>query len=437
MCGREGVVYVTNAEVLTFLPEKTPATPNTQSDTAEMKILLVHNSYQQPGGEDVVFNQERQLLERAGHQVPTYCRSNCEIAGYSASKRLVLAGRMVWARDSRREIATLIRREKPDLVHVHNTFLMVSPSIYSACKEAHVPVMQTLHNYRLLCPAAIFFRRGRVCEECLEHGLWRGVVHGCYRNSRAETSAVALMLAVHRWLGTWSEMVDCFIALSEFSHRKFIEGGIPTEKVAVKPNFVFRDPGCRAQSGEYALFIGRLSPKKRVVTLLAAWQQLQVRIPLRIAGSGPERASLEAQAKQIGLSDIRFLGQLPRDQVIAALKRGRFLVFTSEWYENFPMTIVEAFACGVPVICSRLGAMGEIVADGRTGLHFTAGDAEDLAQKVEWAWAHPEEMAAMGRAARAEYEAKYTAERNYEMLMKIYQGVMHVCNARDMVRGSP
>jgi glycosyltransferase involved in cell wall biosynthesis len=389
-----------------------------------MKILLVHNTYQQPGGEDVVFSQERQLLERAGHQVLTYCRSNWEIAGYSAVKLVALVGRMAWATDSRREIASLLHRHKPDLVHVHNTFLMVSPSIYSACEEARIPVVQTLHNYRLLCPAAIFFRLGRVCEECSEHSLWRGVLHGCYRDSRAETSAVALMLAVHRWRRTWAWQVNCFIALCEFSRQKFIEGGIPTEKITVKPNFVFADPGCRAQSGEYALFIGRLSPEKRVITLLAAWQRLLVHIPLRIAGSGPEHEFLKAEAKQAGLSDVRFLGQLSRDEVIAALKGARFLVFTSEWYENFPMTIAEAFACGVPVICSRLGAMQEIVVDGRTGLHFTPGNAGDLAAKVEWAWAHPEEMAAMGRAARAEYEAKYTAERNYQMLMKIYHGVL-------------
>lgn len=386
-----------------------------------MEILLVHNSYQQPGGEDVVFNQERQLLEHAGHQVLTYCRSNWEIAGYSALKRLALAGRMVWAPDTRREIASLLRSQKPDLVHVHNTFLMVSPSVYAACKEAHVPVVQTLHNYRLLCPAATFFRRGSVCEECLEHGLWRGVLHGCYRDSRAETSAVALMLAVHRWRRTWTWGVDCFIALSEFSRRKFVEGGIPTEKITVKPNFVSADPGCRARSGEYALFVGRLSPAKRVLTLLAAWQRLQVRIPLRIAGSGPEREFLEAHAKQMELSDVRFLGLLPRDEVIAALKGARFLVFTSEWYETFGMAIIEAFACGVPVIASRMGAMQEIVADGRTGLHYTPGNADDLAAKVEWAWAHAEEMVAMGRAARAEYEAKYTAERNYGLLMQIYQ----------------
>jgi glycosyltransferase involved in cell wall biosynthesis len=229
------------------------------------------------------------------------------------------------------------------------------------------------------------------------------------------------MLAVHRRRDTWTKEVNCFIAPSEFSRRKFIQGGIAAGKIGVKPNFVHPDPGCGDRSGEYVMFIGRLSPEKRMHTLLAGWKRLRVRIPLLIAGSGPQRVFLETYAKQAGLSDVRFLGQLPREEVMAALKRAKCLLFSSEWYENFPVTLVEAFACGVPVICSRLGAMQEIVADGRTGLHFTPGDPEDLAQKVEWVWTHPEQMAEMGKEARREYEGKYTAERNYPMLMEIYQ----------------
>jgi glycosyltransferase involved in cell wall biosynthesis len=254
--------------------------------------------------------------------------------------------------------------------------------------------------------------------------LWRSVRHGCYRNSRVATTAVALMLAVHRHLRTWTWGVSRFIVLTEFCRQKFVEGGLPGEKIEVKPNFVFADPGCQAGRGEYALFIGRLSPAKRVLTLLEAWQRLPKGIPLRIIGGGPEREFLESYAGRMGLSDLRFCGQLPRGEVIQALKGARLLVFTSEWFENFPMTIVEAFACGVPVVCSRLGAMQEIVVDGHTGLHFAPGDVGDLAAKVDWAWAHPEETAAMGRAARAEYEAKYTAEKNYQMLTGIYQKVL-------------
>jgi len=199
---------------------------------------------------------------------------------------------------------------------------------------------------------------------------------------------------------------------------------VPAEKIFVKPNFVHPDPGFSTSGGEHAVFVGRLSPMKRVNTLLDAWSRIGNRIPLVIIGGGTERVQLEAEAAQRGLPAVRFRGHLPREQTLAAIRGARFLVFSSEWYENFPMTIAESFACGVPVICSRLGAMEEIVEHGHTGLHFTAGDAEDLAEKVHWALDHPEQMRSMGRQARREYETKYTAERNCPILMDVYQRAM-------------
>jgi glycosyltransferase involved in cell wall biosynthesis len=389
-----------------------------------MKVLLVHNSYQQPGGEDVVFEQERRMLERAGHQVVVYHRSNHELDEASLVGRLTLAPKVIWSADTRREFAEILLREKPQVIHIHNTFMMISPSVYSACREARVPVVQTLHNYRLLCPAATFFRQGRVCEECLEHSLWRGVRHGCYRDSRAQTAVVALMLAVHRRRNTWAKEVNYFIALSEFSRGKFIEAGIAADKIGVKPNFVHPDPGERLDIGKYALFVGRLSPEKGSDTLLAAWKLLHRRIPLMVVGDGPLSTLFAAGADQRGPGNISLRGRLTRDQTRQAIKGASFLILPSGCYENFPMSVVEAFACGVPVICSRLGAMPEIVADTRTGLYFTPGDPEDLARKVEWAWTHPEQMAGMGKEARREYEAKYTAESNYRMLMDIYQDAL-------------
>lgn len=386
-----------------------------------MKIIVVHNQYQQPGGEDTVFEQECQLLEREGNEVVVYRRSNWEVESYSGVKRLALVRRTVWAEDTRKEFAELLRAEKPEVVHIHNTFVMISPSIYSACREAGVPVVQTLHNYRLFCPAATFFRNGGVCEECVEHSLWRSVLHGCYRNSRPATAAAALMLAVHRRRHTWTAGIECYIALTQFARTKFVEAGLPPERIFVKPNFVHPDPGPRVDGGEYVLFVGRLSPEKRVGTMLAAWSILGERIPLRIIGGGPQRAQLQAEAMQRHLVDVRFQGQLSRDQTIAAMHGARFLVVSSEWYENFPVTIAEGFACGVPIICSRLGAMQEIVDDGRTGLHFTPGNAEDLARKVDWAWNHSERMRSMGEESRREYETKYTAEKNYPILMEIYR----------------
>lgn len=396
-----------------------------------MKIVLVHCQYQQRGGEDVVFEQERQLLERAGHQVVLFRRSNFEADSYPGVKRLVLIQKAIWNDDARRELAELLRAEKPDIVHVHNTWLMISPSIYIACREAGVPVVQTLHNYRLLCPQGSFFRDGAVCEECMDHTLWRSLRYGCCENSRARTAAVGLMLAVHRGRHTWEREVTSYIVLTQFARSKFLSGGLPAEKMFVKPNFVYPDPLPRGDNGNspsaadrnYVLFAGRLSPEteKRVRTLLSAWTRLRSPIPLVIAGGGTQRDKLEKEASSHNLSTVTFKGLLSHDQTLAEMRGARFLVFSSEWYETFGLTMVEAFACGVPVICSRMGAMQEIVDDGRTGLHFTPGDAQDLAEKVEWAWNHPERMRRMGEEARREYESKYTAEKNYPLLMEIYR----------------
>lgn len=387
-----------------------------------MKILLVHCHYLQTGGgEDVVFEKERQLLERAGHQVLVYRRSNVEVNSHRGVKRLVLLQKAVWNADTRNTFAELLRTEKPDVVHVHNTWVMISPSIYSACREAGVPVVQTLHNYRLLCPAETFFRDGRVCEDCLEHSLWGSVRHRCYRDSYAETAGKVLMLAVHRARHTWDREVASFIVLTEFARDKFLQGGLPAHKLFVKPNFVDPDPGPRAGDGSYAIFAGRLSPEKRVSTMLSGWIRLRSRVPLVIVGGGPQRDELEEEAVRANLSTVVFKGKLPHDQTLAAIKGARFLIFSSEWYETFGLTMIEAFACGVPVICSRLGAMEEIVDEGRTGLHFAPGDSQDLAEKVEWAWNHPERMREMGEEARREYENKYTAEKNYPLLMEIYK----------------
>jgi glycosyltransferase involved in cell wall biosynthesis len=386
-----------------------------------VKIILVHNSYQQPGGEDVVFDQERQLLERAGHQVVLFRRSNFEVSSYRGAKQLILLQKAIWNNDARGSFAELLRSEKPDVVHVHNTWAMISPSIYSACLEAGVPVVQTLHNYRLLCPVGTFFRNGKICEECMDHSMWRSIRYGCYRESRVHTAGVGLMLAVHRRRHTWRREITSYIVLTEFARQKFIQGGFPEEKLFVKPNFVYPDPKQRVGDGSYALFAGRLSPEKRVSTLLQAWTHLRSRVPLVIVGGGAQRDELEKEAIRDNLTMVEFRGLLTREQTLATLKNARFLIFSSEWYETFGLTMVEAFACGVPVICSRMGAMQEIVDDGRTGLHFAPGDGADLAEKVEWAWNHPEQMRQMGEEGRREYERKYTAAQNYPRLLEIYE----------------
>jgi glycosyltransferase involved in cell wall biosynthesis len=390
-----------------------------------MKILLVHNAYKHRGGEDNVFSAERDLLVAAGHCVTTYLRHNDEIAvdGFFSSAKL--ATKTIWSRESYRALGELLRESQPDIVHFHNILPLISPAAYYACVKAGVPVVQTLHNYRLLCPGGMFLRDGLVCEQCLGRSIpWPGIAHACYRGSRAATSGVATMLTVHRALRTWQHGVNVYIALTEFARRKFIEGGLPRERIVVKPNFVSLDPGVSVSRGDYALFVGRLAQEKGLDILLSCWRQLSNTIPLKIAGDGPLHDEMESFATRSSLKSVSFLGRVSSGEILELMRGARFLVFPSLWFEGFPLTIAEAYACGIPVIASRLGAMGEIVEDGRTGLHFKSGDAADLAAKVEWAWAHEDQMGSMGIAARTEYESKYTAERNYQMLKKIYESAI-------------
>jgi glycosyltransferase involved in cell wall biosynthesis len=386
-----------------------------------MKIVMVHNAYREAGGEDVVFESEKRLLERTGHIVIPYVRSNTELQNASFLDRIAITPRMVWSSKTRREFAAILEAEWPDIVHIHNTFMVISPSIYSACSERGIPVVQTLHNFRLLCPGANFFRDGNICKECVDQSLLRSVRHGCYRNSRGATAGVALMLAFHRALDTWRASVTRFIALTEFARERFVAAGFPSDKFVIKPNFADPDPGERVGAGEYAVFVGRLLENKGLRVLLNAWKKLPTQYPLHIVGEGPERAALEAQAHEWQLSEINFRGRLSRTAAIETVKRARFIIVPSRLYEGFPMCIVESFACGIPVLCSRLGGMTEIVEDHLTGLHFNPGDAQDLASAVQWAWNHPLELAKMGRAARRKYETDYTAEKNYSLLMGIYE----------------
>jgi glycosyltransferase involved in cell wall biosynthesis len=355
-----------------------------------------------------------------------YQRSNDDASQYVSVRKLILAKNTIWSSDTRQEFRELLEHERPDVVHVHNTFVMVSPAIYWACRAARIPVVQTLHNYRLLCPGATFFRDGKVCEECLDHGLLRSVRHSCYQGSGSATAVVAAMLTVHRILGTWSRVIDYFLAPTEFARRKFIEGGLPAEKILVKPNFVDPDPGAGTGERGYALFAGRLSPEKGVRTVLEAWTRMSANIPLHIAGDGPLRGELEAYAQQQGLSNVRFLGRLAWKETMDAMKSARCLIFSSECYEGaLPLTVVEAFACGTPVIASKLGAMQDLITDGQTGLHFTPGDADDLARKTESAWMQPQLLEAMRVQARRTYESTYTAARNCEILIETYKRAIH------------
>lgn len=364
--------------------------------------------------------RERALLLSRGHRIAEYVRGNDEITRYRWWQKATLPARTVWAWDSYDGIRRLLKRSKWCVAHFHNTFPLVSPAAYYACRELGVPVVQSLDNSRLFCPGATCLRRSRACQDCLHKNIpWPGVLHACYRQSRIQSGVVAAMLVLHRCLRSWQRSVDCYLVATEFYRRKFVEAGLPAEKLVVRPLFV-SDHGVSKDLGSYALYVGRLATEKGVDTLLDAWTGLR-HIPLMVRGDGPLSRKVHRHASESGGS-IQILPRLERDKLVGLMQGARFLVWPSEgYYETFGYVAAEAFSCGVPVLASRTGVMEEMVEDERTGLHFTPGDAGDLAAKVEWAWTHPEEMAAMGRAARAEYEAKYTPERNYSALMEAYQ----------------
>lgn len=376
-----------------------------------MKILVAHNVYRLRGGEDAVVESEVALLRANGHDVVEYSRHNDELDGISTARAGVDS---LWSRRTAAEIGALLRERRPQVLHVHNTLPLMSPSIYWAAFKAGVPVVQTLHNFRLLCPQAMLLRDGKVCEDCVGRIPLPGVLHGCYRNSRAQSAVVAGMLTLHRGLGTWAYKIHRYIALNDFCRAKFIEGGLPAARIAVKPNFVDLPAPSRSDAERGGLlFVGRLSPEKGVAVLAQAASALPAG-SLRVAGSGPAAKALEATAA------IKPLGAMDAEQVTAEMTRAVALVMPSIWYEGFPRTLVEAYACGLPVLASRLGALSDIVKDGVTGLHFQPGNAADLAVKMQWALAHPLRMAEMGRAARLDYERHYAPQANLAQLLAIY-----------------
>jgi glycosyltransferase involved in cell wall biosynthesis len=377
-------------------------------DSSRMRVLVVHNPYREPGGEDGVVKAEVGLLRSRGHEVELFERCNEEIDALGALNATVQA---LWSADSAARLRTLLGGFQPRVVHVHNTFALISPSVYWACASVGVPVIQTLHNFRLLCPQAMLLRDGRVCEDCVGRLPWRGVVRRCYRGSVGQSAVLAASLTMHRAIGTYRNKVARYIALNDFCRRKFIAGGLPADRIDIKPNFADA-PAPRPGPRDGFLFVGRLSPEKGLSVLARACMEGDLAV--RVIGDGPLAAAL---ASAPGLT---MLGRRDAQGVRSEMSSAMALVLPSVWYENLPLTLVEAYASGLPVIASRLGALEELVEHGVTGLLFEPGDARALATMMRWAAANPKDMLRMAAAARQRYEQLYTAERNYTQLMGIY-----------------
>lgn len=381
-----------------------------------LKILTIHNKYKYRGGEDESRESEDAVLEAHGHQIDQLVFDNEIIHGINAVRTGIEAS---WCQTSYDRARQRIVDWKPDVVDIHNFFPLASPAVHYAARDMGVPVVQTLHNFRLLCPGATFYRNGAVCEDCTRHFLpWPGVLHGCYRGSNFQSAAVAVMIAIHRIQGTWNRTVTTFIAVSEFARQKFIENGFPASRIVTKPNFVL-SPGPPGPGGDDFLFVGRLSVEKGIGTMLKAMELVDPAVRLNIVGDGPLTPEVEAAAQRN--PRVHYLGRVPQKQVLDLMGASRCVLFPSEWYETFGRVAAESFSRGTPVIASRIGAVAEVVEHGRTGLHFQPGDPQDLARAIDHAFLRADELVGMRTEARLEYERKYTAERNYQMLIGIYE----------------
>jgi len=396
---------------------------------ARPSVLVIHNRYLEPGGEDEVVRSEVALLRRQGHRVLQYVRDNRDIADFSRLRRASLVVTTTWDRDSYNEICALIQQEKPEVAHCHNLFPLLSPSVYYACAAEGIPVVQTVHNYRLLCPGGNFFRNGSICDDC-RGNLARSMVRGCYHGSRGQTTSLTLMLGIHRALGTWVDKVTTYIAPSEFCRSKLIEGGISARKIAVKPHFVSEMSAPKSAFGDYAVFVGRLSEEKGILPLLEMWRGLK-EIPLVIVGSGPLEKAARRRADDIPGCTIRFTGHLPREQALSWIHAARFLVAPSRCYETFGLAVLEAMACGVPAIVPRHGALRELVCNRRTGLIVDLEDPEAWPGVIHWAWSHPLETWEMGRAAHSHCLDHYSVDANYQQLMDLYRSACVADEASD------
>ncbi|MFC3198377.1 glycosyltransferase family 4 protein [Parapedobacter deserti] len=382
-----------------------------------MRILIIHNHYQRPGGEDVVFEQERTLLSSVA-AVETLTSRNR--TGWRGAWQTLWSPWNVWAGH---RLKRAIRRHRPDVIHIHNLHYAIGPIAIRIAKRHGIPVVMTLHNYRLLCPSATLFHNGRLFTDSLRAVFpWNAVRLGVHSHSVFKTFWLAFTVWLHKKAGTW-RMVDRYIALTAFARQLFAEStlGLPEDQFIVKPNFVTAGQATASARGGYFLFIGRLAPEKGIEVLLAAFSGTDCL--LRIAGDGPLRQRvIDAAGTQ---SNITYLGSLNPTEIRRELSACSALIFPSIWYEGMPMTLLEAFAAGTPVIASDLGAMQGMVADGQTGYRFPPGDAQALREKVQhWLQSAPATRADMASRARQAYELHYTADKNKALLVEIYASVM-------------
>lgn len=382
-----------------------------------MKILFIHNKYQIKGGEDSVLKNEIQLLKKNGHHVDSYIVSNNSIK--SMYDKIKVFFNIHYSSTQKVKISKYLKESKPDIVHVHNFFPLITPSVFDACIENNIPVIHTLHNFRLICPSGLLMHKNKIYEKSIKNSAFSTVFDKVYRNSYIGTFSVARMIEYHKKNKTWQSKVDQFIALTNFSKSKFLESGFLDEKISIKPNFSsYKGYENRDIQREGALFVGRLSEEKGIKVLLKAWENLSIK--LKIIGDGP----LSSLVMNNNNPNIEYLGFMNQEKIFNEMQKASFLVFPSQWYEGFPMVIIESFANGLPIIASNLGSMAEIIKNDFNGLHFKKGDVNDLIKKIYLLNSDKQKCKQMSLNAISEFQSYYTEEKNYELLIKIYKKVI-------------
>lgn len=388
-----------------------------------MRILVGHNTYQAFGGEDAVAASEEELLRSRGHEVRVYGRSNAELNKLTLKEKSRFLWYLGWNEQSYREVRQLIQEFQPEVAHFHNIYFMMSPSVYHACRDEGVPVVQSLHNFRPLCANGLLFRDNHVCEDCLKGSLIPGVLHRCSQNSVIISTMVTRMILSHRKMKTWHDKISTYITATEFTRQKYIAAGFDGDKIFVKPNFVAAPPEGDGKDRGYALYVGRLSDEKGVDILIRAWKGLS-EIPLKIAGDGPSRMFLSGYIQRHGLKHVALLGHVDNPKYHELMSGARFLVLPSICYENFPRIAAEAFSYGLPVVASKLGSLQEVIDDGITGKLFETGNEEALAAAARSLYA-ADVLPRMREATQRKYHAAYSPQRNYDKLLEVYERALH------------
>ena len=396
-----------------------------------MKILQIHNFYQIYGGEDSVVTSEKGMLESKGHKVVQYSRHNEEFKKYSLFQKITFFFTALYSFRTARELDKLLDKEKFDIAHVHNVFPLISPSVYYCLKRHKVPVAQTIHNYRFLCPNGLFFIRGNICEKCKHGNTLPCIINRCYKNSFLLSMLYAFIMWSHKTVKTFRNNIDVFITLSRFTKNKLVSGGYPKDRIEIEGNFLFDSKGRTDYGhhirGEYVIYVGRLSEEKGLETLLKAYHKADTTdIDLKILGCGMLEGKLKQYVKRNNIEGVEFMGYVSGDEKLQLLRNARFSFVTSECYENFGLTILESFVVGTPVVASRIGGIAELVDDGKSGLLFEPGNVDDLAEKLVSLYKNPDLAMKMGEFAHNFINKFHSMGSHYKKIMRIYERTIDV-----------